>query len=129
MARRGPLTRGREGKCVSVGGYEDGGKARFCLEVQERKLIQFKGPHNSLPAGADLAAAVRYVEESRLKVSGRNLSGNVEAGEQAQAAGEGGGAGRTALLRRVPPDGGQVPRKRGKRGPLGSQVEFKRRGG
>lgn len=91
MARRGPLTRGREGKCVSVGGYEDGGKARFCLEVQERKLIQFKGPHNSLPAGADLAAAVRYVEESRLKVNGRNLSGNVEeAGEQAQAAGEGG---------------------------------------
>ena len=109
MVRRGPLTRSREGKCVIVGGYEDGGKARFCLEVQERKLIQFKGPHNSRPAGADLAAAVRYVEESRLKVSGRNLSGNVEeAGEQAQAAGEGGGAGRTALLRRVPLMGGNV---------------------
>lgn len=70
------------GECVIVLARDEGGKLRFCLEVQGKELRQYKGPHNAAPQGDDLALALKYAQAAGLKVRTRDLTaGAVNADE------------------------------------------------
>ncbi|MHA0036712.1 PcfJ domain-containing protein [Deinococcus sp. PESE-13] len=70
------------GECIIVLARDEGGKLRFCLEVQGKELRQYKGPHNAAPQGDDLALALKYAQAAGLKVRTRDLTaGAVNADE------------------------------------------------
>ena len=64
--------RAYDGKCVIVIAQENG-ETRWCLEVRENRLVQYKGQRNSTPTGSDLQTALAYAKQTKLSIQTSDL--------------------------------------------------------
>ncbi|WP_278913463.1 PcfJ domain-containing protein [Deinococcus wulumuqiensis] len=61
-----------DGKSVIVIAQENG-ETRWCLEVRENRLVQYKGQRNSTPTGSDLQTALTYARKTKLSIQTSDL--------------------------------------------------------